>query len=154
MEKIHQGIGFSVTLQILTTLGQQLASESDLYIILRSPSTDKQASASTAEVSYTLNSTGTEAVPTLLTIGLTATQTTDLSVGAYSLEIYKSDKSEMLYYEADFAFCIPSSASETNATTSVSINSDITDDTEYEDGLTVKDVFDFIEETATNNPLT
>ena len=152
MEKIHKGIGFSATINVSARVGALLAAENTLYIILRSPSTDKQASASTAEVSYAISGDGAAAEPKRLTIGITAAVTATLAVGAYCLEIYKADKSAMLYYKADFAFCIPSSADGQNTTTPVTTDENITPD-EGEDGLTIQDVLNYIEETAQNNPL-
>ncbi len=154
MEKIHQGIGFSATLNVGATIGSLLADESNLYIVLRSPSTDNRANASTAQVSYTISGSGSGIQPTLLTIGLTATVTATLAIGAYCLEIYKSDKSKMLFYKADFAFCIPSSASNSGSTTPVTEDSTTPIPDEGDDALTVQDVLDYIADTASNNPLT
>lgn len=153
MEKIHQGIGFSAKVQVGASVGALLAAESDLYIVLRSPSTDNTANASTAQVSYSISSDGSSVEPTSLTIGMTAATTATLAIGAYCLEIYKQDKSQMLYYKADFAFCIPSSAGESGSTTPIDTNTDVPIPTEGDNGLTVQDVLDYIAEKATNEPL-
>lgn len=153
MEKIHQGIGFSATLQVGAAIGALLADESNLYIILRSPSTDNKASASTAQVGYSVSSSGSGVEPNRLTITVAANVTANLAVGAYCLEIYKSDKSAMLYYKADFAFCIPSSASGNNSTTSVTSDTDVPTPDEGDDALTIQDVLDYIENKQTTDPL-
>ncbi len=154
MEKIHQGIGFSATFNVGASVGALIAAESDLYIVLRSPSTDRRATASTAQVSYSLSRDGSSIEPNMLTIGLTAAVTATLAVGAYCLEIYKPDHSKMLYYKADFAFCIPSSAADAGGnTTPVTEDTDIPTPDEGDDALTVQDVLDYIANEAENNPL-
>lgn len=153
MERIHQGIGFAATFKVADEIGEAISEESTLYIVLRSPSTEYIACANSAEVGYSLNRSGTDKAFNMLTITVAATATANLTPGAYCLEIYKTDKSKMLYYKSDFAFCLPSSAAASNKTeTTVDTNTDFNPD-EGDDALTVQDVQNYIANKAQNNPL-
>ena len=153
MEKIHQGIGFDATFKVADEIGQAISEETTLYIVLRSPSTEFIACANSAEVGYSLNRSGTDKAFNMLTITVAATATANLSPGAYCLEIYKTDKSKMLYYKADFAFCLQSSAGAANKTeTAIDLNTDFDPD-EGDDALTIADVHKYIADKAADYPL-
>lgn len=95
MRTIHQGIGFSITADFpATTL------PSDITIALRNPANRK---------SYLLTTVADD--EDTVSANLTAEQTSQMTVGTYNLEIYSTNKANILYFEQNFARVIPSSQS-------------------------------------------
>lgn len=140
MEKIHQGIGFTAKVPLPESVAKQMATQEKLYIVLRSPSTEGTANASTAKIGYAVNKEKTELTPKSITISINAEVTAQMRIGAQVLEIYSNDKSKMFFFMPDFAFVLKSSAGTAGSPTDVGSEELPTGDS----SLTFEDIDNFL----------